>query len=48
LLEHTSAIIQLRQERNAAARVSHNRTRLRRLAAMGIDLSKLRCCMPDE
>ena len=38
--------IQDDQRRNAAARVSHAKRRRRELAAIGIHVETLRCCIP--
>jgi hypothetical protein len=44
-LARAAAIITLTQERLARARRSHTQSKRRRLREMGIDLSKLRCCI---
>jgi SRSO17 transposase len=35
------------QQRNNQARVSHTKTRVARLTAMGIDISRIKSCLPD-
>ena len=36
------------QHRNKQARTSHTKTRIRRLIAMGIDVDKIKSCIPDN
>jgi len=36
------------QQRNKQARVSHTKTRISRLTAMGIDVGKIKSCIPDK
>ena len=36
------------QRRNKQARVSHTKTRISRLTAMGIDVGKIKSCIPDK
>ena len=36
------------QRRNKQARVSHTKTRISRLTAMGIDIGKIKSCIPDK
>jgi hypothetical protein len=36
------------QRRNRQARISHTKTRIRRLTAMGIDVDKIKSCIPDK
>jgi len=36
------------QHRNQQARVSHTKTRISRLIAMGIDVNKIKSCVPDK
>ena len=36
------------QQRNRQARLSHWKTALRRLKTLGIDIRKLKSCMPDD
>jgi SRSO17 transposase len=38
---------QYHQRRNRQARVSHTKTRLKRLSALGIDVNKIKSCIPD-
>lgn len=38
---------QYHQRRNKQARVSHTKTRVARLAAMGIDITRIKSCLPD-
>jgi hypothetical protein len=47
-LAKTADYIRDDQKRNAAARASHTKTRLRRLKAVRIRLNKLRCCIPPR
>ena len=35
------------QRRNRQARVSHTKTRIKRLAALGIDVTQIKSCLPD-
>ena len=35
------------QQRNKQARVSHTKTRIARLTAMGIDITRIKSCLPD-
>ncbi|NQU22478.1 MAG: transposase [Candidatus Nealsonbacteria bacterium] len=39
---------QYHQHRNKQARVSHTKTRINRLTAMGIDAGKIKSCIPDK
>ena len=39
---------QYHQRRNKQARASHRKTRIDRLTAMGIDVEKIKSCLPDE
>jgi len=36
------------QHRNRQARTSHTKTRIRRLAAAGIDVARIKSCVPEE
>jgi len=36
------------QDRNKQARTSHTKTRIRRLTSMGIDVGKIKSCIPDS
>jgi len=38
---------QYHQQRNKQARVSHTKTRIARLIAMGIDITRIKSCLPD-
>ena len=35
------------QRRNRQARVSHSKTRLQRLTELGIDITRIKSCLPD-
>jgi isoaspartyl peptidase/L-asparaginase-like protein (Ntn-hydrolase superfamily) len=47
VLEKAARIIQYHQKRNAQARKSHTKTRNKKLAAMGIDMSTIKRCNWD-
>jgi hypothetical protein len=44
LIENTAYRLQYYQRRNAQARKSHTKTRIRKLEAMGIDMSQVELC----
>ena len=46
-LSKAAKILRRTQERNAAARASHMKTRQARLRKLRINLAKLRCCIPS-
>ena len=47
-LAKTASDIRDDQKRNAAARTSHTKTRMKMLEANGIRLGQLRCCVPPR
>jgi len=47
-LRHTAEHIHRIQKRNAKARHSHHRHRIRLLHRLGIDLKSCRCCIPPD
>ena len=46
-LAKAARIIRDTQQKNAAARKSHAKTRTNRLRKLGIHLKALRCCIPE-
>jgi len=48
LLQRTAEQIRCVQHRNAKARRSHRRQRIRRLHRLGIFLKSCRCCIPPD